>query len=149
MLHRALDALIKCTQDDATMLIEESASIKTYRTGPRRQDRLEGTIQDTNDYKNFFAKSQQAQEDRRARPKPAPGGGTLVSASMDGLASSSSSQPVAAIVLHLRQKKLEERKKKAKKKNAKKNKIAPTNEEGKSNKRKKKKKKKAPGVSAG
>lgn len=148
MLQRSVDTLIKCAKEDIdhSYQVEESPSAKTYRntTTNRRPDRLEGTIQDSPDYLQFFEKSQLVREERKARPKPAPGG----SLAMDGLPASSlqqSQQPVAAIVLHLRQKKEEERKKKAKKKKNKKNSNstpAAVSEEGK-NKRKKKKKKRA------
>ena len=148
MLQRSLDALVQAAQQDegATYQVEESPSAKTFRISNRR-DRLEGTLQDSPDYKQFFSKTQQAQEERKARPKPAPGGSLLVK---DGLSSSTTTstslqqQPVAAIVLHLQQKKQEERRKKAKKnkgnKNNNTNKVAAVENKGGGRKKRNKKK---------
>ena len=118
MLQRALDALTKCAQDDAKAqqdlagcVVEESPSAKTWREhapGGRR-DRFEGTVKDSADYKAFFEKSLQEEMDRKARPKPAPGGGV---AGVGPAESNGGAPPVAAIVMHLRKKKEEEKKRK-------------------------------------
>ncbi|GAX15974.1 hypothetical protein FisN_22Hh171 [Fistulifera solaris] len=121
MIQRTLEALIKTAEEDAKTkqefsecVVLESLSGKTWkpRTDTIRRDRMEGTIEETADYKAFFEKSEQEKEERKARPKPAPGGG--VSSVMTSASSSinNGGQPIAAIVLHLRKKQEEEKKRK-------------------------------------
>ncbi|GAX11486.1 hypothetical protein FisN_22Lh171 [Fistulifera solaris] len=121
MIQRTLEALIKTAEEDAKTkqefsecVVLESMNGKTWkpRTDTVRRDRMEGTIEETADYKAFFEKSEQEKEERKARPKPAPGGG--VSSVMTSTSSSNNNggQPIATIVLHLRKKQEEEKKRK-------------------------------------
>lgn len=117
-LLNVIDALSAIAEQDAKThqnygkcQVAASISGKAWRDkeGGHR-DRREGTIQNTGDYKQFFAKQNKAVEERQSRPKPAPGGGAT---SENG----DSAQPVSAIVAHLRAKRQESsQRKKAKKK---------------------------------
>jgi hypothetical protein len=121
MIQRTLDSLIKTADEDAKTkqefsecVVLESLSGKTWkpRTDTIRRDRMEGTIEETADYKAFFDKSEQEKEERKARPKPAPGGGASFLMTSATSSNNHGGQPVAAIVLHLRKKQEEEKKRK-------------------------------------
>lgn len=118
MIQRSLDALIKTAEDDtktrqllSECTVEESLNGKTWKTArtentPRR-DRIEGTIEESADFKAFFERIEQEKDERKSRPRPAPGGG-VASAMTTG---DNKGQPLAALVIHLRQKQEEEEKK--------------------------------------
>lgn len=118
MLQRALDAMIKVAQEDAKSQqdfalcqVELAPSVKTWtvRTSVvRNRNQVEGTLEQSVDYKEFLERVSKEAMERKSRPKPAPGGGTTVSSAMQ----TAGENQVAAIVLHLRKKKEEEKKKK-------------------------------------
>jgi hypothetical protein len=99
------------------MMVEESRNTKVWKQQPfscrSPVDRLAGTIFETEDYQQFLEGNVRREEQLKARPKPAPGGG--ISMSGGGTAAGlpgSESQPVAALVLHLQKKQEEEKKRK-------------------------------------
>ena len=121
MIQRTLEALMKTAEEDAKTrqefsecVVAESLSEKTWKPRIERRDRLEGTMEETPDYKAFFEKSEQEKEERKLRPKPAPGGGVFSSslASSHNNGDNNKGQPIAALVLHLRKKQEDEKKSK-------------------------------------
>jgi len=128
MLNRAVEVMAhvavldsKSKKELAGCMVEESINVKTWTWKPsNHRDRLEGTIEESEDFKRFQAKNAKAVEERMARPKPAPGGGTLAAVSAAGTAGTSETgQPMAAIVLHLKAKQEQEKKRKKAKRRAK------------------------------
>ena len=92
--------------------VAASISGKAWKDKDRR-DRREGTIENAGDFKQFMAKQAKAEEERKSRPKPTPGGGVAATVAAEG----EKSQKTAAIVLHLRARREEQkRRQKAKKK---------------------------------
>ena len=123
LLKNAVDALIQLADQDAKTqqlyagcIVEESMSGKTWRHQNHRPDRREGSIETTSDFKNWLQSLAKQEEDLKARPKPAPGGGSLaMSTGVDGT-TIEDGQQLSAIVIHLRAKRQEAKRKKAKKK---------------------------------
>lgn len=118
----------KGSQDFAGCRIDTAMSGKTWRH-QYRADRREGTIETTNEYKNWLNSLTKKKEELESRPKPAPGGGAASSNLVAGLVDSSQdqAQPVAAIVQHLRAKRQELKRKKTKKKKEKNDKAGGKN----------------------
>lgn len=143
MLVRAVEALSAVAQQDATSKqeyagcqVEESRNAKAWKAPPSEggggrhyggRDRLEGTLADSADYKAFLESVVKEKEELKARPKPAPGGGTVAPSSVaataaDGTitattATTENGEPIAALVMHLRTKQEEAKsRKKAKRK---------------------------------
>lgn len=117
-LIRALEVLVAVAVDDAKTkqdfsgcIVEESTNGKAWKPSSR-WDRLEGTIEETPDYKAFLEKTEREKEELMARPRPSPGGGASSLATTPG--ASDNGQPVAAIVMHLRKKQEEEKKRRQK-----------------------------------
>ena len=104
----------KTEQKYAGSMVEVALSGKTYKHQSRK-DRREGTLEQTADYKNFIEKTARDKEERLARPKPAPGGGSSVAAPD----LTENGQPVAALVEHIRSKHQEASQRKKAKKRAK------------------------------
>ena len=102
------------------LVVEESMNTKVWKQQPFSSrspvDRLAGTVFETEDYQQFFEGTLRREEQRKARPKPTPGGvmiGNVACAGVSGTsASGTDSQPVAALVLHLQKKQEEEKKRK-------------------------------------
>lgn len=120
LLSQAIEALQRISQEDSNSSqlfsncrIEISMSGKTWRNQHHRQDRREGSIESTNDYKNWLQSLTTKQEDLKNRPKPAPGGGSH-NLSSDG--ADNNGQPIAALVQHLKTKRQQLKRKKLKKK---------------------------------
>lgn len=97
------------------MTVEESKNNKVWKQQPFSSrspvDRLAGTIFETEDYQQFLEGTVRREEQLKARPKPAPGGG-MTSGGGATSAPGSDAQPVAALVLHLQKKQEEEKKRK-------------------------------------
>jgi hypothetical protein len=117
MLQKAFDAMRAVVAADSShnadaMVVEESVNVKTWKQQlPNRSspvDRMVGNIFDTDDYKQFLERTAKEEEQRLARPKPAPGGGMA----HGGFGADAMAQPVAALVLHLQHKQEEEKKRK-------------------------------------
>ena len=120
-LEHAIEAMSKHAQEDAKSQqlyagckIEASLSGKAWNRNARG-DRREGTIEKTDDFKQFMEEEAKAQDELKNRPKPAPGGGLVAAAE----AENEKTEKMAAIVLHLRAKHEEQnRRKQAKKKSS-------------------------------
>lgn len=148
LLFLALEAMVAVAAEDAKnsiktgappllagCVIEESKNVKTWKeiTNPSHgyrhsRDRLEGTIFDNADYKEFLENQAKEKEERMSRPKPTPGGGMITAPVTSEVSTSVPSQsiastslptaevtnqpPVAALVLHLQQKQEEEKQRK-------------------------------------
>jgi hypothetical protein len=119
LLQNTLELLQVTASNVSTppMVVEESRNTKVWKQQPFSSrspvDRLAGTIFETEDYQQFVEGTVRREEQLKARPKPAPGGG--VSMTSGGAASNvpgSNAQPVAALVLHLQKKQEEEKKRK-------------------------------------
>jgi uncharacterized membrane protein YgcG len=95
--HALQDAKTSQTYGQCQVFASEYG--KTWRDG-FLVDRREGTIESTGDYREFFNKQNKADEVRKSRPKPAPGGGALTCADTN----SNDGEPLSAIVMHLRAK---------------------------------------------
>ena len=123
LLVQAMEALTVTARDDARgpqlfagCIVEPSMSGKTWRQQYHRPDRREGTIESTADFKQWLQSLAKLEEDLKARPKPAPGGGSTSAGSNPDGSGEANAGPVAAIVMHLRAKREESKRKKAKKK---------------------------------
>jgi hypothetical protein len=121
-LEHALESLISASAG-TDLVVEESLNSKTWRVTTfskdktQYHDRMEGTVQETMDYQQFLEKVAKQKEERIARPKPAPGGRSIVA----GTATSNDTvdQPVSALVLHLQKKQQEQKRKKQARRKAK------------------------------
>ncbi|KAG7340319.1 hypothetical protein IV203_023862 [Nitzschia inconspicua] len=100
--------------------VEQSLNQKTWKLfggggssgRGRRPDRREGTVESSQDFKQWLESQEKLKEDLKARPKPVPGGGVSTT-NADG---TENGEPVAALVQHLLAKKQEQKQKKTVKK---------------------------------
>jgi hypothetical protein len=128
LLQNALESLqvastkIMMQSNDTMMIVEESLNTKGWKQQPFSSkspvDRMAGSIFESDDYEQFLEATVRREQQRKARPKPVPGGGligtTTLSSGTNGAATSvgADSKPVAALVLHLQKKQEEENQRK-------------------------------------
>lgn len=125
----------------------EATSIKIWKPRGKGRDRLEGTLEGSADYIDFWKRMEKDKEELKARPKPPPGGTTLAilssSTTTAGTSTPAPDTPVSALVLHVQKHKAEQKKRKQQKHQSKKGKksgkVDPTEGNGKKQQQKKRK----------
>lgn len=155
-LLQALEAAQQALQSHPTLgscQIAEALNIKTFKPLSSTGQKLEGTIFESQDYRDFVERQETAEQELKARPRPVPGGvdhanttttGTDQQPSQSASSStpsawSSSAAPVPAIVLHLQAKKQEKALKNAMKQAQRKKETKSTNDDADKQAKKKKK----------
>ncbi|KAG7372985.1 hypothetical protein IV203_033709 [Nitzschia inconspicua] len=120
LVKDVVNADCKTQQYFSGCTVEQSPNQKTWKLfggggssgRGRRPDRREGTVESSDDFKQWLQSQEKLKEDLKARPKPAPGGGVSTT-NADG---TENGEPVAALVQHLLAKKQEQKQKKTEKK---------------------------------